>query len=354
MGRLTEKVRNPTPVGVLTEKVSCLTPVSAMSMVRKVSVGSEVEVVVTDDAAGLANFKTKVADLQQVTVSNLTFAIPLVSRKETHVMDAISTVCTKLRALQVPVYRINTDRAGNFKSWCLARDLEFTASAGDEPTGNARVEQEIGSVKRATRVLLKSAGLDETFWPLALRHAGEYILRRQLEQFGLRQPKLLPFGSQVLVKRKTWKMRGEAWRWPMEKAVVLGPAEGMSASSNAHWVQLEDGTGFRTTIAVRPRFSATATDGAVECPRPLLELDDRGEEILDDDDEPCPSLAEGEFEAARDEWIAEMDKLLWLNLIQQNFRSWLRPSMILRKFPHGESVVNNHNHLWKPQGGSHG
>ena len=277
------------------------------------SVESEVEVVVTDDAAGLANFKTKVADLQQVTVSNLTFAIPLVSRKETHVMDAISTVYTKLRALQVPVYRINTDRArefvsARFRSWCLARDLEFTASAGDEPTGNARVEQEIGSVKRATRVLLKSAGLDETFWPLALRHAGEYILRRQLEQFGLRQPKLLPFGSQVLVKRKTWKMRGEAWRWPMEKAVVLGPAEGMSASSNAHWVQLEDGTGFRTTIAVRPRFSATAKDGAVECLRPLLELDDRGEEILDEHDEPCPSLAEGEFEAARDEWIAEMEK----------------------------------------------
>ena len=88
-----------------------------------------------------------------------------------------------------------------------------------------------------TRVLLKSANLEAQFWPVALRHAGEFKFRKHLEKFGLRMPKLLPFGTQVMVKRKTWKMRGEAWRWPMEKAVVLGPAEGMSATSNAHWVQ---------------------------------------------------------------------------------------------------------------------
>ena len=159
-------------------------------------------------------------------------------------MDALGVIYTKLKALQIPVYRINSDRArefvgARFRKWCSMRGIEQTTAAGDEPSGNARVEQEVGAIKRATRVLLRSAGLGEEQWPLVLRHAAELRFRSQLERFGLRMPNLIPFGTKVLVKRKTWQKRGEAWRYPTQQALVLGPASDMSPTANAHWVQLE-------------------------------------------------------------------------------------------------------------------
>ena len=49
----------------------------------------------------------------------------------------------------------------------------MATTPGDEPAQNGRVEQLIGGLKRDVRVPLKAASLDESYWPLALRHAAE-------------------------------------------------------------------------------------------------------------------------------------------------------------------------------------
>ena len=46
-------------------------------------------------------------------------------------------------------------------------------SAGDEPTGNARVEREIGHLKGRVRALINGVGAPRAYWPMAVRHAAE-------------------------------------------------------------------------------------------------------------------------------------------------------------------------------------
>lgn len=62
---------------------------------------------------------------------------------------ATSKLFARYRALQVPVFRIKTDRAKEFVSkrfreWTAAQDLDHCYAAGDEPTGNTRAEIEVG------------------------------------------------------------------------------------------------------------------------------------------------------------------------------------------------------------------
>ena len=83
-------------------------------------------------------------------------------------------------------------------------------------------------------------------------HAAEERHRGQLRAFGLDLPRLIPYGCKAMVRTKTWHRR-----W----ATVMGPAEGMASSAGAYWVMTVDGHGFRSTIAVRPRRTATIEGG---------------------------------------------------------------------------------------------
>ena len=184
----------------------------------------------------------------------LTFAVPLVSRKAQHVVEAVAWVYARVRSMHIPILRLHTDRArefsgASFARWCAARDIMHTMSPGDEPTQNARVERTIGLLKNRVRTLIKASGAMMTWWPLALRHAGESMLREQLWQLGIATPKIPVFGAHAVAKSKTWHHRGVPWKFPGTPVRIWGPACDMSLTSGGVLVQDTEGRWLRTTVA---------------------------------------------------------------------------------------------------------
>ena len=95
-------------------------------------------------------WKEKVAELQDVEMRNLTFAVPMASRHSREVVRAIQEVYIRLRTLQLPVLRLHSDRARELtgvklRDWCTQRDILQTSNAGDESAGNGRCESELGN-----------------------------------------------------------------------------------------------------------------------------------------------------------------------------------------------------------------
>ena len=206
-------------------------------------------------------FQNKMAELQDVNVKPITFAVPVSDRRETTIINAVASLYTRFRALQVPIYRVRVDRAKElvsqrFRTWASARNLEVRVSPGDEPTQNSTAEIEIQILKNVTRTLLQSSGLDVSFWPLALRQAAEQRCRRQLSVLGLQLPALLPFGVWGVVRKKTWANRGVPLKYPKQRVRILGPSADMSPTSGGYWVVDERGNGFRTTVVSVPTKSA--------------------------------------------------------------------------------------------------
>ena len=256
----------PQPLQPLQQPEPCEGEDSRDSLETEDQIGGRLEVAeILEEEIGRSNFVQKMNELKQVNVMHLSYAVPLMSRKETHVLEAVETLYNKFKVLDFPVRRIHVDRAKEFtprfEAWIRKREITLTQSVGDEPTNNARAEIEVNVLKNATRVMLKSADVQEEYWPLALRQAAEERHRGQLRQMGLSLKRLVPFGAEIMVKRKTWHRRGEPWRWPMTKAKALGPAQGTSSTTAAYWVQADDKF-FRTTVVVRPTFNALAEQGA--------------------------------------------------------------------------------------------
>ena len=193
-------------------------------------------------------------DAGEVQVRSLTFAVPLKSRHAGEIISATAQIYAQVRALNIPVMRIHSDRAREFASapfrkWVAQRDLFFTMTAGDEPS---RVEREIRMLKGHIRALLKSSGAPIEYWPLALRRAATQRGRTQLRAMGIQTPELLPFGGTLVAKRKTWFQRTEVWKQPMERATCWGPAADMSFTSRGYYVRNDHGKWFRTTAVVQP------------------------------------------------------------------------------------------------------
>ena len=228
---------------------------------------SEVELEVRADECAKKNFQMKVEEMKDFSTTRLTWAVPLLNRTERSVLEAVSTIYTRFKSLRIPTYKVRVDRArefiaAKFQQWAHQRDLEVEYSAGDEPHGCAMAEAEINVLKNSTRVLLKSARQPESSWPLALRHAAHLRLANQLQVLGLRLPPMIPFGAVAVAKRKTWQNRAIPLRWPRQRVVVLGPAEGMSLTSQGYYVRTPDGRGFRTTILNVPHFVGALEEGA--------------------------------------------------------------------------------------------
>ena len=97
-------------------------------------------------------WKEKVAELQDVEVRNLTFAVPMQSRHFREVVRAVQEVYMRLRTLELPVLRLHSDRAREFtgvklRDWCTQRDILQTSTAGDESAGNGRCESEFAIIQ---------------------------------------------------------------------------------------------------------------------------------------------------------------------------------------------------------------
>ena len=191
------------------------------------------------------NWMRLIDHCKDVKVKTLTFVELLPSRQKGHVLEAISKIYAKVRSLGLEVLRIHADRAREFTSkavqqWCYERGVVATYTTGSDWKANGRAENEVGVVKRHARVLMKVHGCDEAQWPLLIRHAGERRLRWQLNQVGFPVPALLPFGTKVLVKRKSWNGRYAAWRWDRVEGRIVGPDPWSSLTSGGYCVQLTD------------------------------------------------------------------------------------------------------------------
>ena len=197
-------------------------------------------------------------DAKRREVRTLVFAVPLASRKAPQVVEGVAKITTRVRALQVPILRVHTDRAKEFvgqtfRSFLRARGIYQTYTSGDEPTGNARTERAIGWLKQRARVLLRAAESGMERWPLAIRHAAEETLRSQLRNLGIPTTPMLRFGAKVLIKRKTWHRRGENWVNPMQPATAWGPANDMSISSKGYFLETAEGKFMRSTVVIQPQ-----------------------------------------------------------------------------------------------------
>jgi len=206
------------------------------------------------------------ADAEHQPVKSLTMALPIKSRRASDVIKATARVVARLRSLNIPIVRVHTDRAQefcgrDFQAWLRARDLWHTTTAGDEPSTNARAENELKILKGRARTLMKSAQCDVTQWPLAIRYASEERFRRQLQECGVPTPAILPFGVKAYAKQKAWQNKHAMWRSPMTQVRVWGPACDMSMTSRGYFVEIGNTNKYmRSTIVVVPTHAPCIAD----------------------------------------------------------------------------------------------
>ena len=143
-------------------------------------------------------WQDKVAEMKNVKVTSLTFAIPMRSRHSHEVVRALSLMYGKIRSLNLPLIRIHMDRAREFlarpvQQWMQSRNVMQTVAAGDEAQGSGRVEREVQYIKETTRLLLATTRAPVSWWLLAMRQATEMRHRKQLQALGVPQLPLIPF-----------------------------------------------------------------------------------------------------------------------------------------------------------------
>ena len=167
-------------------------------------------------------------------VRHITLMEPVESRHVSHVVHAMDTVLNRMRFMGVSVKRLHSDRAKEllarrFKSWISQKGLVQTYTAGDDPQSNGHCESEVNQLERRTRLLLHMAQQENTSWPQAMRYAAEERLRNQMNSFGCPTQKMVPYNSDVLVKRKRWHDQGNLLRPPFVEAKLLCPSPDMTS-----------------------------------------------------------------------------------------------------------------------------
>ena len=102
--------------------------------------------------------------------------------------------------------RLHSDRGSEFASkglrkWVLDRDIFHTRSEALVPQTNGAAERGVRWFKTMAKVLMEEAKVGLKFWTLAMQHAAN---RRIQERLGLEKPRLLKFGSKVMIRRKVF------------------------------------------------------------------------------------------------------------------------------------------------------
>jgi hypothetical protein len=263
-------------------------------------------------------------DRKSQNVKNLTFAVPLKSRHNDDLLQAVAQIYVKTMTMALPVQRVHTDRAKEFvgegfQKWIKDHDLFHTMSSGSEPQGNARVEREVRELKQRMRTVLTASRAPTHFWPLALRHVGEQRRRRQLQALGVTTPELLPFGMKAMAKQKLWQKGDNTLKYPMQKVRLWGPAADMATTSLGYYVQSDEtGKFFRSTVVKVFADQPYKLDvvmhhgGEEEGPGGQLQLDDPGDEEnrrLDDDQQGPQQPEEAQQAQAADDLQARDDEV---------------------------------------------
>ena len=165
-------------------------------------------------------------------------AVPLHSKKEKEILVAINQMYMQLRAHGYPILRLHSDLGGEFrgrsiKSWCSARSIHRTTTAGDDSQANGRCERAVQEVKSWIRRSLLRADRGSELWPMACRYVNEMERRRMADQMHRPIP---PFGEKILVKRRWWQT--QELEPTHQKAIYLTPMP----DAHGHMVMLEDDT----------------------------------------------------------------------------------------------------------------
>ena len=167
---------------------------------------------------------------EPIKVQGISMMEPIASRSTKDVLEALNRVYSRYRALGVPMLRFHSDRAKEFisrsvRDWVACRGMWQTATSGDDPPGNGRIESEISQWKRRVRLTLKAANAPVAEWPSVGRHAMEERCRRQLAKVGVKMPTMVTYNQKVMIKAKWWhKKEGHSFPSPYLQAVVKGPS----------------------------------------------------------------------------------------------------------------------------------
>ncbi|CAE7240501.1 unnamed protein product [Symbiodinium sp. CCMP2592] len=187
-------------------------------------------------------WKKKVEDLKKpMEMQALRFVVPLERHRGKEVLEALQELYIRIRTLGLPVVRVHSDRAREFRvkplrRWCRERDIYQTFTEGLAPAQNAMAESHVKWLKSKARLHLQDAELDKELWPCAMKHACKLHNAREL---GEKAPDIR-FGAVVWVKSK--KDRGPFDpKW--ERGVYMGPADDVR---DGHVVRLDDGLWLRT------------------------------------------------------------------------------------------------------------
>ena len=108
---------------------------------------------------------------KKVYVKNFTLTEILSSRTSTSVLAALNRMVAKLTYLGFSVRRLHSDRAAELSSkavtrWAEQKEIFRTFTSGSDWKSNGRVEAEIGMLKRAANIVMKSSCVDPSYWPL--------------------------------------------------------------------------------------------------------------------------------------------------------------------------------------------
>ena len=245
-------------------------------VISKPPSGERPDLGVEPDMSQLVDACSAPLQVQQVTIIH-----PMESRHASQVVHGLNTVLTRFKYMGIHVVRVHSDRAKEFLShtiqkWIAAQGIVQTMTSGDDPAANGRAESEVHQVKRRVRFLLSQSGEPLSHWPVAARYAAEQRMRVQLSKLGCNVLPMLPFFSQVAVKRKRWHQPG-ALAPPFVSARLLCASHLMSSG----WVvRTDQGQVMHVREAVLP--SPLGDEVALQ-----LQEQPRGELVMSEEPHPA-------------------------------------------------------------------
>ena len=115
-------------------------------------------------------------------VLELPFMVPLPSKAAPVVLDGVTEILTKVKAMGLCVRRVHSDRGREFvnmamKRYCSHRGLIRTTTSADDFKMNGRCEGMVGRLKAATRTLVAASGIGTDHWAFAMRHVVQGTIR---------------------------------------------------------------------------------------------------------------------------------------------------------------------------------
>ena len=168
------------------------------------------------------------APLRRVPMLEVPYAVMLPDKKGKTVVNAFKEVLADIAYWGIPVYRVHSDKAAeltnsHWKQFLADQKIRRTTTVGSDFRANGRTESHIRRAKGLTRGLLASSECPDEDWAFAMRHAVYTMRMQSFATLGLPQRELVPFYTQVWVRKKEWTLH--LWAPRCLEARVMAPSE---------------------------------------------------------------------------------------------------------------------------------